>query len=280
MRKVEERILETLKVPNAKELLLPPQEPKEQNAVNENVAATLGRPVTAFPDQDHIAHLKTHLTYMMSPTFGMNPMIAPQYIPVMLNHIKEHVALWYASSVFDISNEAMGGEDIGDIMKELGKDEEGRKALDQMLAEAGSVVVQRGADVFAEIPQIVQQAQQIMQQFAPQPVQDPRVALETQKLQAQAQRDQQQMALEAQKMQTQAQQDAQDNQIDVAELQARIQIEQQRQQAEDARKEAELQARMAMNTDDNMTAMQLAAAEIASGEKIAVSTGTGINPNP
>ena len=33
-----------------------------------------------------------------------------------------------------------------------------------------------------------------------------------------------------------------------------------------------------MNTADNDTAMRLAAAEIMSGEKIAVSTGTGINP--
>jgi hypothetical protein len=33
-----------------------------------------------------------------------------------------------------------------------------------------------------------------------------------------------------------------------------------------------------MNTADNTTAMQLAQAEIMSGEKIAVSTGTGINP--
>jgi hypothetical protein len=37
---------------------------------------------------------------------------------------------------------------------------------------------------------------------------------------------------------------------------------------------------MQMNTEDNRTAMELAAAEIASGEKVAVSTGTGINPNP
>ena len=35
-----------------------------------------------------------------------------------------------------------------------------------------------------------------------------------------------------------------------------------------------------MNTDDNRTAMELAAAELASGERVAVSTGTGINPNP
>jgi hypothetical protein len=37
-----------------------------------------------------------------------------------------------------------------------------------------------------------------------------------------------------------------------------------------------------MNDSDNATAMRLAAAEISTGEKIAVSTGTGIdyNPNP
>ena len=52
------------------------------------------------------------------------------------------------------------------------------------------------------------------------------------------------------------------------------------QQSEDARKAAELQARIAMNTADNTTAMELATAEIASGERVAVSTGTGINPNP
>ena len=72
----------------------------------------------------------------------------------------------------------------------------------------------------------------------------------------------------------------QDNQLDLAELQARLRIEQQRQQAEDARKAADLQARMIMNEADNTTAMELAAAEIASGERVAVTTGTGINPNP
>lgn len=285
-RKVEERILETMKIPNYKELLAPPTEPKEQNAVNENVAASLGRPVTAFPEQDHIAHIKTHLGYLLSPSFGMSPLIAPTYIPIILNHLKEHIALWYAASVFEVSNEALG-EDVGDVLKELGKDAESRKSLDQMLAEAAAAVVQGGNDVFAALPPVIQQAQQVMQQFAPQPMQDPRLALEGQKLQAQAQRDaqqtqleQQRTQLEQQRLQLQAQDNQQQTQIDTAELQARMSIEAQRQQAEDARKAAELQARMAMNTDDNRTAIDLAAAEIASGEKIAVSTGTGINPNP
>jgi thioredoxin-like negative regulator of GroEL len=71
-----------------------------------------------------------------------------------------------------------------------------------------------------------------------------------------------------------------DAQMDAAELQAKVTIEQQKQQAEDARTAAELQARMSMNSQDNQTAMALAQAEIQSGERFAVSTGTGINPQP
>jgi hypothetical protein len=299
MRKVEERILETLKVPNAKELLNPAVEPSEQNAVNENVAASLGRPVTAFPNQDHLAHLQTHIAYLMSPTFGMNPVFAPVYIPAILNHIKEHVALWYASSVFDVSTDALGGEDLGDVMRNMEpKDTEGRKALDRMLAEASTAALTEGGQLFAQIPQIIQQAQQVMQQFQQQPMQDPRMALEGQKLQldqqklqaeqqADAQRAQmdaqtaaQRMQMDAQKMQMDGQKMQQDAQMDAAELQAKVTIEQQKQQSEDQRTAAELQARMAMNQQDNQTAMALAQAEMQSGERFAVSTGTGINPQP
>jgi hypothetical protein len=42
----------------------------------------------------------------------------------------------------------------------------------------------------------------------------------------------------------------------------------------------EIASRERMNTADNDTAKLLAAAEMATGEKVAVSTGTGINPNP
>ena len=278
-RKVEERILETLKVPNPTELLAPAMEPEEQNAVNENVAATLGRPITAFPEQDHLAHLQTHIGYMTNPVLGGNSLIAPTFIPIVLNHLKEHLALWYATRVVEISNQAIG-EDIGEVLKELGTDTEDRRALDRMLADASDVASQQTAQVFQQMPAIIQQAQQIMQQFAPQPAQDPRMALESQKLQAQAQRDQQHMQLEQARMQQDAAQTQLSAQVDAAELQARVAIEQQRQQAEDARKAAELQARIAMNAEDNSTAMQLAAAEIQSGERVAVSTGTGINPNP
>lgn len=286
IRKVEERILETLKVPNAKELLAPALEPKEQNAVNENVAASLGRPITAFPEQDHLAHIETHIGYLTNPMLGSNPLMAPTFIPTILGHLREHIALWYASAVVEIASNALG-EDLGKIMKELGTDTEDRRALDRMLAQASATASGVSAQLFQSLPPIIQQAQAIMQQFAPQPMQDPRVAIEGQKVQVlqmreqrEAAADQQEAAIRQQEMQLEMQDTQADNNLAAAELQTRLQIEAQRQQAEDARKAAEIEARVLMNTEDNTTAMQLAAAEIASGERVAVSTGTGINPNP
>jgi hypothetical protein len=308
LRKVEERILDTLKIPNAKELLNPAVEPKERNAVNENVAATMGQPIVVFPEQDHIAHLKTHLAYMLSPALGMNPLIAPTYLPMILNHIKDHLASWYAYSVFELGTEATG-EDIGDVLKAI-KDPDDKRAFDAMLAEASQTVVQQAGNVFASLPPVIQQAQQVMQSLAPQPPMDPntQAAMEQLKLQAQqiqqrAQSDAQRMQLDAAKTQQQAQteqakmqldaaktqQQAQNDQAKLQMEQAKLQLDAQQEQArlasaqqieqiENQRKLSEMQVRQAMNTQDNLTAMELAKLEVETGERFGVSTGTGINP--
>ena len=195
--------------------------------------------------------------------------------------------LFYPLPNLPLTDQLNAGEGIhhprfGEVLKEMVEDatNDERRALDRMLADASGVALGAGQKLFQSLPQIVQQAQQIMQQLAPQPMQDPRLAIEGQKLQLQAQTQQQRMAIEQQRMQQDAASDQQDMQLRIAQLQAELQKVQLQQQSEDARKAAELQARMAMNTDDNRTAMQLAAAEIASGERIGLSTGTGINPNP
>jgi hypothetical protein len=280
-RKVEERILETLKIPNAEGLLNPPVEPQELNAVAENVSATMGKAVTAFPEQDHIAHLKTHLSYMRSPAFGMNSLIAPAFLPVMLNHLKEHIAMWYASSVLAVANEATG-TDVSESMKQIKGDHEARKALDRMLAEAGAMVVEKGDDVFASLPQVIQQAQQMMQQFAPPHPMDPtQAALQTAQMQAQTEQQKlaQKAQTDAQNTQLEQQKLALEQQSEAQKLQSQQVLEQQRENAADQRTVAEMQARMQMNSEDNQTAMELAAAEINTGKHFPLSTGTGINPH-
>lgn len=253
-RKVEEFILSSLKIPNAETMLVPRVEPKEQNAVNENVAAMVGRAITAFPEQDHLAHIQTHLTFMMSPVFGQNPLSAPVFLPVMLGHLNEHVSWWYASEVFKKASEAIG-VDLGEQMKGIKDDHESRRILDRMLAEATQIVVQMGGQQFEQFPAIIQQAQQVLAQYAPKPAPDPKAEAAMLKIQQTAQTA------------------SENNQAD-------MQREVLRQHSEDRRNDRDLMVRKQMNDDDNATAATIAAAEINSGERVSMSTGGGSGPNP
>ena len=276
LRKVEERLLNQLRIPNAKDLLLPAPKPKEMNAINENVAASLGRPVSAFPEQDHLAHIQVHLDYLTSPVLGGSVLMSGTYIPIILNHLKEHIALWYATHVFEVASEA-AGRDISEFQQT--KDAKVKQSFDQLLAATSQRVVPNAGQAFGAIPQIVQQAmatmQQLQQGMGPQ---DPAVAAAMAEVQRKAQADQinaqtkqAQLQLDAQK----AQAAAQSNQI---KMQQAAQREVLKQDRLDQRQRAELEVKLITNREDNQTAKEIAAAEVISGEKVGVSTGTGINP--
>ena len=63
------------------------------NAIIENgkVMSALGgqMQLKAFPEQDHDAHISTHLSYMSSQTVRMNPAV----INILQQHIFEHIGL-------------------------------------------------------------------------------------------------------------------------------------------------------------------------------------------
>lgn len=301
-RKVEERLLETLKIPNYKELLGPDTSPKERNAVDENAAAAMGQQIAAYADQNHLAHIATHMGFLQSPVLGMNELIAPTALPALLEHVKQHIILLYATGVFHIASGTVG-EDLGDAIKDAPKDDRTQQALDALLAEASTTAIAKMTPHLGQLVQLLAQLKQQAIKMMPQPQQDPRIALETQKVQ-----------MQAQAAQASAQEAAQNAQIKQAELQMRGQTEQQRlqldaqrlqadaqkaqlaakqaqdalqanlvqsaqeQQHEDQRLKAELEARLVMNQQDNQTAMTIAGAEIAAGDRSALSTGTGINP--
>ncbi len=268
IRKVEELLLRRLKIPESEKLLLDKQEPKKMNAVNENVAATMGRPVVAFPEQEHLAHIQVHLDFMQSPVFGGSPIIAPRFVPAILEHIKDHVTLWYASHVFEVTSAATG-TDISELMD---KDDDVSREMDILLATASSRVIAEGQQALAGLPPIIAQAMQYIQSMQPQMPQDPTILA--------AQASQAETARKAQADQAKAQLDAAriaDREKDRA---AKMQAEQFKQDQENQRSTFEVDARVGMNDADNQTARDLAALEIVSGERVAVSTGTGINPSP
>ena len=276
LRKVEERILKQLRIPNPKELLVPAPVPKEMNAVNENVAATLGRPISAFPEQDHLAHLQVHLDYLTSPILGSSMLMAPQFMPIILDHIKEHIALWYAGHVFEVASNA-AQRDVSEFQKI--NDVEVRKNFDQLLAATSQKVVPDAARAFGAVPQIVAQAMNMLRELQPQMgPQDPRAAAQMADVQRKAQADQANVAVkqaELQLAQAKLQKEVQDGAV---RQQVNMQREMLKQDRLDQRQRAELEVKLVTNREDNDTAKQIAAMETITGEKVDVSTGTGINP--
>lgn len=295
-RKVELMILQQTRIPDAESLLVPAPTAEPMNAVNENLAMTFGRPVAAFPDQDHLAHIQVLLDFMTSPVLGMLPVIAPTFLPAALQHLKEHVVLWYVNHIYETVS-ADAEQDLGALMKF--HDPETRKELDKTLAVASSEAAATAPKTFAALPAVIQRAQQTLESFGPPTPQDPasqakvataQIAANSKREQIQARQQEVQMSLaadaqrDAQRSQTDLQRDAmkQDQEDKRARMtqQQLTMREASKQENESARQSEELAARERMNTADNVTALTIAEAETLSDNKAAVETGTGINPNP
>jgi hypothetical protein len=153
-----------------------------------------------------------------------------------------------------------------------------KRSFDQMLAAASQRVVPDAGQAFGAIPQIVQQAMQVMQQMAQQGPVDPKAQAqmaETQRKAAADQADIQVRQAELQLAQAKLQREVQDAEQRQATNMQRDMLKQDRL---DQRQARELQVKVGINDSDNQTAKEIAAMEAVTGERVGVSTGTGINP--
>jgi hypothetical protein len=277
-RKVEEMFLRNMKVPEG-EVLNPKPGSEDMDPVSENVAAAMGRPIYVLPSQDHMAHLMTHIPFLKSPLFGSNPAIAKTYLYPIATHLRDHLLNYYLVEAHNAVDKAQRAELISEEADEQVK----------VILEVQKFIEAQLGNFGQELAQLDQAAQQ----FKPQPPMPPDNSLQVAQLNAQvqgqlaqqrAQLEQAKLAETAKYNQAKLAQDAQTTQAKLAADQQsdseRLQSEQMRQQAENQRLAADLETRERMNTADNDTAKLLAAAEMATGERVAVSTGTGINPNP
>jgi restriction endonuclease len=220
-----------------------------------------------------MAHITTHMAFLKSPLFGSNPVIARTYMYPIATHLRDHLLNYYLveshNAVDMAQKEKLIKEDANEQAKVI---IQVQQFIEQQLGQFGQ-----------ELAQIDQAAQQ----FKPQPQTPPdnsmqiaqlNAQIQGQALQQRAQADQARLQIEQAKMQ----QDAALKQAEMSgrEKQAQLDMsrEQMRQQGDDQRTQADLAVRERMNTADNQTAMDLAALEIATGEKFSVSTGTGVNP--
>ena len=297
IRKVEELFLKQMKVPEADDLLIPMPEPKDTDPMQENVAASVGKPIGALPHQDHVAHLKVHLAFLQSPLFGKNPVIAPMFLPAIVAHIKDHLLMHYLKmsikgldmaeerGMVDGENEMAQADAVVEIMHTIEEaiPPEFLQLISQAFTEAQEYQPQQPVDpnqMAAEVQKAsVEQRREAAQITAQLKGQE--MAIRQQQAQLDASIRQQEAQANAQAKQQQAQFDAAiKQQQDSMNNAARLQETELKEQREDERTKAEILAKLRMNQEDNDTAKELVAVEVASGEKTSLSTGTGINPNP
>ena len=257
LRTVYNRILSQMKIPNINEVLPNPQGAAEANPALENVAMTMGRPSAAYPDQDHLAHIQVHLEYANNPAYGGNPVVAPAFTPLALDHIKQHLTLHYLQSMRAYVAHASGGEkDVFDLHEEKPIDQEAQKAL----AIAAGLVDQDTQMIMAPyLPQInalqqkAAQMAQAQQQNAMNADPTAQVLMKTQMAETQRK------ASEAQsKLQFELQQAQQDYQIKVAELQQKM-----------ADLQAKYQTQSTIDSQRNATQIAMADINNSSRERIA-----------
>lgn len=182
---VEKRILKQIKIPDINEILPDPKDVNDMNPALENVAMTLGQPVGAFPGQDHMAHFMTHLTFLKDPVFGTNPIIAPTFLPAVLEHLKQHLTMWYLQQMDDYATQALG--EPFNILKVEPVMVEAQKLL--AISSQHVHMDVNNTPVFKEIAQLMTQSLQMIQQMRQQQApQDPAVQALVQTQMAETQR--------------------------------------------------------------------------------------------
>jgi CRISPR/Cas system-associated endonuclease Cas3-HD len=160
------RVMKQLKIPNANELMPSQSKAQEMDAANENAAMALGKQAFAYARQDQLAHIQTHLDFALDPNLGSNPLISQTYTPLVMEHIKQHMMLWY-------TNQMETYVTAGSSMQ-LGKYEDNKLAntLDKAMAIAAAHVKLDSAETFAKVVPALQELGKLMQQFQQKPPMD------------------------------------------------------------------------------------------------------------
>ena len=223
MYDTHKRMLEALRIPNIGEVLKEPEEAVRLDPVDENMSIMYGKPIRAFPEQDHDAHIAVHMQFIQDPSLGGNPG-ARNLQPVLIAHIAEHIALLYRQRMQTAIGMSLAP--LPDIRDPKFKFADLSPELDMQISQRASEVVQQSPQM-AQIQAITNMGQQEQQgnplQFAQQLAQ-----LEAQMLQM---RTKQELEIEAAKAK-------QDMQIKDAETKQDLAIEQ-------AKLNQDLQAKMA-----------------------------------
>ena len=169
MNKVLARSLKQMKIPNINELLKETPAPEQRTSADENAAMLIGQPAYAYMQQDHIAHIQDHLQFGMNPFLGQSPFADPSYLNNLIEHIKQHMTLWYLNRSNAYVAQSRGGKPVENYDDPLLTG-----TIDQLYTAVGAhinmdtkEVFEQFAPAFQQLIQMAQKRQQSQKQALP-----------------------------------------------------------------------------------------------------------------
>ena len=155
---VEERLLKQMKVANINELLKDAPAPEQRTSADENAALLIGQAAYAYIQQDHIAHIQDHLQFAMNPFLGQSPFADPNYIGNLIEHLKQHMTLWYLNRSNGYVEQSMGKPVDDYDHPEL------TATIDKVYTTVGAHVMMDTDEVFGQFKQALQALVQMAEQ--------------------------------------------------------------------------------------------------------------------
>ena len=138
------RMYEAIRIPNIDESLKKPEDAPRLDPIDENMAIMYGKPIRAFIEQEHEAHITVHMQFIKDPSLAGNAGAAAMQ-PILIAHIAEHVALLYRSRM-----EASVGVPLPPVPDFADKDYK----VQDINPELDRLISQRAAQVVQEAPQM------------------------------------------------------------------------------------------------------------------------------
>ena len=198
-------MIEVLGIKNAAKLIPIEDDATATDPVQENQNVLTGKPVKAFIEQDHQAHIAVHTSMLQNPKIMGMIQQTPQGQAIMAGmqaHINEHLAYAYRKEI---------EQTVGLL---LPTEEQEKNMAPEVAAQVAQLAAQASM-------RMTQQAQAMAaQQQAQQQAQDPLIQMQQQELQIKMQ----ELQLKAQKQQDDAQAKAQQLQIEQARIAAQKEI--------------------------------------------------------
>ncbi len=239
------RMYEAIRIPNIDEILKKPEDAPQMDPIDENMSVMYGKPIRAFLEQDHEAHIAVHMQFMQDPSLAGNPGAASMQ-PVLIAHIAEHIALLYRLRMQ--ASVAMELPPLPDFRDPKFKFNDVDPEMDRLISQRAAQVVQE-APQMKQIEAIRGVGQQGQGQGNPLEYAQQLAKLETEALTA---RTQAQIAADQAKAQSNIQ-------IKQAEAKQDMQIEMAKAQADLQAKVTKLEAELQLEREKNAAKLQMEA---------------------